>query len=73
LVARPLSGPRFVRPLGILYRRQNKLSAMAARFVELLRHPAKVPPAALACGTLTRPQANGASRRRNGRPSTRTN
>jgi DNA-binding transcriptional LysR family regulator len=39
LVARPLVGCRFVRPLGIIYRRQHPLSSFALRFIELLRHP----------------------------------
>jgi DNA-binding transcriptional LysR family regulator len=39
LTALPLSGQRFVRPLGIIYRRHVKLSAMAEKFIELLRHP----------------------------------
>jgi DNA-binding transcriptional LysR family regulator len=72
LVARPLSGRRFVRPLGIIYRRQNKPGAMALRFMQLLRHPHTVSPLAPASGTVTLPRVNGASRRRNGRASTRT-
>ena len=37
LTARPLDGCRFVRPLGIIYRRQHQLSAAASRFLDLLR------------------------------------
>jgi DNA-binding transcriptional LysR family regulator len=40
LVAVPLAGCRFVRPLGILYHRQRPLSATAWQFLELLRQPA---------------------------------
>ena len=36
LVARPLSGCRFVRPLAIIYRRQNGPSPAAQRFIDLL-------------------------------------
>ncbi len=39
LVAVPLLGCRFVRPLGIILRRHHKLSSSALRFIELLRHP----------------------------------
>lgn len=47
LVARPLAGCRFVRPLAIIYRRQNRPSPAAQRFIDLLldngtsngRHP----------------------------------
>jgi DNA-binding transcriptional LysR family regulator len=38
LVAVKLSEGRLVRPLGIIQRRSHKLSATAARFIELLRH-----------------------------------
>jgi DNA-binding transcriptional LysR family regulator len=36
LVALPLSGCRFVRPLAIIYRRQNRPSPAAQRFIDLL-------------------------------------
>jgi DNA-binding transcriptional LysR family regulator len=36
LVARPLSGCRFVRPLAIIYRRQHRPSPVAQRFIDLL-------------------------------------
>jgi DNA-binding transcriptional LysR family regulator len=36
LVARPLMGCRFVRPLAIIYRRQNRPSPAAQRFIDLL-------------------------------------
>jgi DNA-binding transcriptional LysR family regulator len=36
LVARPLAGCRFVRPLAIIYRRQNCPSPAAQRFIDLL-------------------------------------
>jgi DNA-binding transcriptional LysR family regulator len=39
LAAVPLLGCRFVRPLGIIHRRQQTLSPSAVRFVELLRSP----------------------------------
>src|SRR5207245_8634226 len=39
LVAIPLLGCRFVRPLGIILRRHNKLSSSASHFIELLQHP----------------------------------
>jgi DNA-binding transcriptional LysR family regulator len=37
LVARPLEGQRFLRPLGVIYRRHHDLSSFALRFMELLR------------------------------------
>jgi len=36
LVARPLNGCRFVRPLAIIYRRQHRPSPAAQRFIDLL-------------------------------------
>ncbi|HLJ95132.1 MAG TPA: LysR family transcriptional regulator [Gemmataceae bacterium] len=39
LVALPLLGSRFVRPLGIILRRHHRLSSSALRFIELLQHP----------------------------------
>ncbi len=40
LVAIPLQGPKLVRPLGIIQRRQHRLSSTALRFLELLKKPA---------------------------------
>jgi DNA-binding transcriptional LysR family regulator len=37
LVARPLDGCRFSRPIGIIHRRQPRLSQAALRFIELLQ------------------------------------
>jgi DNA-binding transcriptional LysR family regulator len=37
LVALPLLGAHFVRPLGVLHRRHHKLSATARQFIELLQ------------------------------------
>jgi hypothetical protein len=37
LAARPLAGCRFVRPLGIIHRRQHKPSPAAQGFIDLLR------------------------------------
>ena len=37
LVARPLAGCRFVRPLAIIYQRQHRPSPAAQRFIDLLR------------------------------------
>jgi DNA-binding transcriptional LysR family regulator len=39
LVAIPLLGCRFVRPLGIIQRRRHKLSTSASGFIHLLQHP----------------------------------
>jgi DNA-binding transcriptional LysR family regulator len=39
LVAVPLEGGRFVRPLGVIYRRNQRLSSSAQCFLDLLRHP----------------------------------
>jgi len=39
LVALPLVGDRFVRPLGVIQSRHHKLSATARRFLDLLRQP----------------------------------
>jgi DNA-binding transcriptional LysR family regulator len=52
LVAIPLSGCRFVRPLGIIQRRHHRLSSTATRFLALLREPK--PPRAAWNGTGTR-------------------
>ena len=43
LVARPLDGCRFVRPIGIIHRRQPRLSSAALRFVELLQEGGNAP------------------------------
>jgi DNA-binding transcriptional LysR family regulator len=37
LVARPLEGCRFIRPIGIIHRRQPRLSSAAHRFIALLQ------------------------------------
>jgi DNA-binding transcriptional LysR family regulator len=42
LVAVPLAGVRFVRPLGIIHRRHSKLSATALRFIDILRHHGEI-------------------------------
>jgi hypothetical protein len=39
LAAVPLYGCRFVRPLGIIQRRNHKLNSTAQRFLQLLRQP----------------------------------
>lgn len=59
LVARPLQGLRMMRPVGIIHRRQNKLSGTAQRFIALLR--ADYPSTA-------QPTPEVAPRRRRGRP-----
>lgn len=61
LVAVPLAGGQLVRPLGILRRRQGRLSATALRFIELLRESSETPQA-------HGPQSNGTVRDRNGTP-----
>lgn len=38
LVAVPLAGIRFVRPLGIIQRRHSKLTSTALRLIDILRH-----------------------------------
>jgi DNA-binding transcriptional LysR family regulator len=43
LVARPLDGCRFVRPIGIIHRRQPRLSNAALRFIELLQEGGNAP------------------------------
>jgi DNA-binding transcriptional LysR family regulator len=67
LVARPLAGCRFVRPLAIICRRQNRPSPAAQRFIDLLLdngHPGGtgVPPVGQA-----RHQSNGTSHERTAR------
>jgi DNA-binding transcriptional LysR family regulator len=42
LMAVPLAGVRFVRPLGIIQRRHSKLSSAALRFLDILRHPSEL-------------------------------
>jgi DNA-binding transcriptional LysR family regulator len=77
LVCRPLAGCRFVRPLGIIYRRQHRLSPAARRFVELLLEngtgdaarkdtSASHPEAASAGGSEAAARANGAMQGRRG-------
>jgi DNA-binding transcriptional LysR family regulator len=63
LVARPLFGCRFTRPLGIIHRRQ-RLSAAARMFLELLLEDSRVPSAANGTAYSANHHANGA--RRNG-------
>lgn len=46
LVAIPLSGRRFVRPLSIIYRRNPKLSPSVTRFIALIRQPENCRPGA---------------------------
>lgn len=43
LVAIPLAGVRFTRPLGIIHRRGQRLSAAACRFLDMLREPDAAP------------------------------
>jgi DNA-binding transcriptional LysR family regulator len=72
LVARPLDGERFLRPIGIIHRRQPRLSQPALRFIELLQ----------GCGNSTAPTAqtapstnghvaNGSNRRASARAGSR--
>ncbi len=63
LVAVPLAGCRFVRPLGIIQRRHHHLSATARSFLELLRRPTSAAPSATPTASET--NTNG-HRRRNG-------
>ena len=42
LAAIPLAGDELVRPLGILYRRGKELGVTVRRFIEFLRHDAKI-------------------------------
>lgn len=48
LLALPLFGQRFTRPLGIIHRRRQKLSGAAHRFIEILREENSLEPAVLA-------------------------
>jgi len=72
LVALPLVGCRFVRPLGIIHRRQHKMGTAALQFMDLLRQPdgpgsAHYPKLGIfASGTGPLPRGNGAQRGRNG-------
>jgi DNA-binding transcriptional LysR family regulator len=78
LVARPLLGCRFVRPLGIIHRRHHKLSSTAAGFLNLLQHAdgngeAAERPGSRRNGTAaSRPTQLGTSADGDGKPS-RTN
>jgi DNA-binding transcriptional LysR family regulator len=60
LVARPLFGCRFVRPLGIIHRRHQKLSSTALRFIDLLLRKHEE-----ASGADTPAPGNGAAPHRN--------
>ena len=40
LIAVPLALPDLVRPVGIIHRRQKRLTPTATRFIELLQHAA---------------------------------
>ncbi len=72
LVAVPLYGCKLVRPLGIIHRRQHKLSATALRFIDLLRQTDKAGAngssegGGYASGTRAQARANGKQRHRNG-------
>ena len=66
----PFVHARFVRPLGIIHRRNQKLSAAATNFIELLRQPNKPKagaPRRLADGNRTQTSGNGNHRGSNGR------
>jgi hypothetical protein len=71
-VAVPLAGGRLARPLGIIHRRQPKLSATALRFLELLRQGEEAPTPSrpelglFAGGTGLPSRANDNHRGRNG-------
>jgi DNA-binding transcriptional LysR family regulator len=54
LVARPLEGSRFIRPIGIIHRRQPRLSNAALHFVKLLQDSGNA-----ATPAATEPAANG--------------
>ncbi|HVS35069.1 MAG TPA: LysR substrate-binding domain-containing protein, partial [Gemmataceae bacterium] len=56
----PLAGRRFVRPLGVIRRRQHKLGAAALHFLELLREAGDHREA--------RPHGNGKAPFPNGKP-----
>ncbi|HZT79038.1 MAG TPA: LysR family transcriptional regulator substrate-binding protein, partial [Gemmataceae bacterium] len=61
LVAVPLFGCHFARPLGIIYRRHHKPGTTVQRFIDLLRQPDEEPSAHAS-------PVNGAARGRNGSP-----
>src|SRR5439155_23412109 len=42
LVAVPLAGVQFFRPLGVIHRRHSTLSATALRFIDILRHHGEI-------------------------------
>lgn len=70
LAAVSLAHARFVRPLGIIHRRNRKLSSSARRFIELLRQPDKSKARTsgrLAGGSKAQPSGNGNHRGSNGR------
>jgi hypothetical protein len=64
----PLAGARLVRPLGIIHRRHQKLSANALRFIELLQQSEESNPAARADAerAAAGKRAGAAHRSRNG-------
>jgi DNA-binding transcriptional LysR family regulator len=72
LVAVPLAGCRLVRPLGIIHRRHQKLSANALRFIELLQQAEEAPSSGRAAadrpsaGKRNHSRADNAHRGRNG-------
>jgi DNA-binding transcriptional LysR family regulator len=67
LVALPLHGCRFVRPLGIIQRRHHTLSATALQFLDLL-HGKEAPGAIPANGSQPRANNDHRTRHRNGAP-----
>jgi DNA-binding transcriptional LysR family regulator len=73
LVARPLSGSKLVRPLGIIHRRHPSFSSTARAFLALLRQPLEAGPARprsvglFAGGTRPRPVRKDLPRRPTGR------
>ena len=68
LVARPLEGCRFVRPIGIIHRRQPRLSGAANHFIELLQECGNTPAPCLnghaANGHAPKPKHAAATRKR---------
>lgn len=70
LAAVSLAHARFVRPLGIIHRRNQKPSLTARRFIELLRQPDQSragTSGTLAGGSKAQPSGNGNHRGSNGR------
>ncbi len=57
----PLAGRRFVRPLGVIRRRQHKLGPAALHFLELLREAGD-------SGSAARPRDDGKAPFSNGKP-----